>query len=58
MISPLPAFLGFAFGCILTVILAETFKIPKVYDRAVKDCMNGRVVVTVTTDTIYSSPRK
>lgn len=52
----LSAWLGFLAGCLFTVVIAEMVKIPKVYDRAVKDCMNGRALVTITTDTIYSEP--
>lgn len=55
-------FTAFVFGFIagfvfLFIILAVGGKMPMaVYDRAVRDCKEGKVRMEITTDTIYRAP--
>ena len=53
-----PAAFGFLAGFLyLLILIAATENLPgDVYDRAVRDCKEGKVRMEITADTIYRAP--
>ena len=47
---------GFLAGAITIAILFSFVTKPLVYANGVKDCMNGKAVVTITSDTLIHRP--